>query len=164
MARATAVFDKHTDPSAFADLLPGWTLLSAARSKPKLRYSGVFSDDEDYSHVLQLAWENDATLITCDGSMIEKATDFNHCGSRGHYLSGVVVLPPGRDRQRKTFAAFLDRKIQIANLERGEDPLEALRQGNFGVDLRAKQPEGLELCNCPFTVDEMRRRKRYKRK
>jgi hypothetical protein len=42
--------------------------------------------------------------------------------------------------------------------------MEAITDNNLGVDLRAKQPETVELCDCPYDDEAERHRKRYKLK
>ena len=85
------VVDKHVDPTACARLLSPASVTAADGWKPRSRYVGPEPNDEDRAHVLQLAFERDATLLTSDGGLLVKAVDFGPCGSRGS-------LPGRRDR------------------------------------------------------------------
>ncbi len=164
MARDAVVFDKHLSGKLFRDLLNGWTLLDAALRKPQIRYRGPFADDEDYYDVLQLAWENDALLVTCDQELIEKARRFGGCGSYDHRLHGVIVLPKEARRQASLLEDLLKERPSIVNIPADESAIDLILTNNLGVDLNARQPRAVELCDCKFDDELERHRKRYKLK
>lgn len=164
MPRYTIVLDKHFGLSLFDAVIHDASFISAALVSPRLKYIGEHSGDEDYYHVLQLAWENDALLITGDAKMLQKARIFGRCRSHNHYRSGVIVLPPGNDRRVELLRSLVDGRLPVLNVDTADDPLEVICDANLGVDLMVKQPVAIELCECPWIDDEHRRRKRYKRK
>ena len=114
--------------------------------------------------MLQLAWENDATCLTCDSAMIDKAQAFNRCGSFHHYLNGVIVLPVRKARQAECFGGFIRGTLKVLNIAADDSPLETVRVNNLGVDLSVKQPTAVELCGCPWLEEVERNHRRYKRK
>lgn len=157
------VLDKHVDPDTIRASLEG-TIVQSQNRRPRLRYSGPHKDDEDRYHVLQLGFENDATVVTCDQEFLEKARDFQRCGSHGHFLNGVIVLPPGKEAQKKALTAFLDGTLQVIGIDQRSPVIEQIQDSNLGVNLLHKQPIAQELCDCPWLDEEERRRTRYKRK
>ena len=114
--------------------------------------------------MLQLGWENDGLVITPDGEMLDKATDFGRCGSRGHYLNGVIVLPARLPEQLRSLRDLTERRLHILNIRPSEDPITVIRSCNLGLDLRLKQLSAIQLCDCPYDFEVERERRRYKRK
>jgi hypothetical protein len=164
MPRSVAVFDKNLDPNVFVPTLSGWNRISAATRRPKSPYIGHHATDEDHRDFLQLVWENDALGVTADGAMLEKAWEFGRCGSRGHRLNGVIIVPPRLPEQVDRLSALVSGELRVEGIDADDDPLDAICTNNLGVDLRQKVPEAIELCDCPWDEDEERRRKRFKRK
>jgi hypothetical protein len=158
------VFDKSIAPDAFREIFLGWALISAGMRKPRIPYGGLYPDDEDHFDVLQLGWENDGLVITPDGAMLNKARDFGRCGSRGHYLNGVIVLPAMLPQQVRSLRDLTERRLQIVNIGPSEDPITVIRDCNLGLDLRLKQLSAIQLCDCPYDFEVERERRRYKRK
>ena len=153
-------------PEAFDDIFPRWTwtLLSAGTTRPREPYAGSHTDDEDFTDVLQLGFEKDALVIARDGEMMEKALEFNGCGSRGHRLNGVIVLPPKLEDQVELLRALVEGRLSVKNISEPKDALDLIRFNNLGLDLRAKQLVAIELCDCLYESDVERHRKRYKLK
>jgi hypothetical protein len=161
--RLAYVCDKHIDSDNLLDTLPnGAPVIDAADNVPRLKYRGVHPEDEDRSHVLQLTFERDATLLTADRRMIQKARNFGPCGSHKYQLGGVIVLPVGKAQQLKSLETIWDGVFP--ELGDGRAAFRRIWQDNRGIDLTVKRPEPVELCDCPWGDDKERHRRRYKRK
>jgi hypothetical protein len=161
--RLAYVCDKHIDLESLLDALPSGTpVIDSSTTRPKLKYCGIDPADEDRNHVLQLAFERDATLITSDRRMIEKSLNFGPCGSHGHRLGGVIVLPVGKTRRFTALVKLWDGAIPALGV--GRPAFQRIWEDDLGVDLTLKLPTAVELCDCLWGEERERRRRRYKRK
>lgn len=149
--RKKIVVDKHIDGTALGNLI-GRTLINAATETPTRKYRGHFNEDEDFSHVLMLAWQNEAPLLTADRAMIEKAMKFpRQFPKEESCLRGVVVIPPSKEEQVAVIRAFLSgEKPVIANRKGGIVPknFDDIENYNFGLDLCQIAPRVVDICAC----------------
>lgn len=134
------VCDKHVSAPFLAPILTPATVTPAAERQTRYAYVGADQHDEDRAHVLQLAFERDATLLTADDAMLEKAYNFGPCGSRNHRLGGVIVLPPGKDQQIRSFA---DGTLRIPGVDAGDFAF--IWRENLGIDLRSPHPSAVDM-------------------
>jgi hypothetical protein len=153
--KAKVVTDKHLDGAAIGRVL-GRFVMSAASHKPtnKHPYRGKHQDDEDYTEVLQLAWENECPLLTGDAAMIEKAREFRlqfpKVGEE-RCLRGVIILPTPKGDQLRVLERFQAGKIELIRsgsghaIPQGIDDVETF---NVGIDLRKNRPKVVWLCDC----------------
>lgn len=145
------VVDKHLDGDALASVL-GRRSISAATAKPSRKYRGEHADDEDFSDVLQLAWENEAALLSADGEMIEKALRFEKQLPKAEScLRGVIILPRDKDEQVKALRRFVEGEtVPIATRKGDALPrsLFDIEDFNVGIDLRKDTPRVVHLCDC----------------
>jgi len=147
--------DKHIDAEAVADVI-GMLAVNVQHRKPRTVYRGQHADDEDFSHVLQHAWGEETTLFSADLRMIEKAItfreDLSKTGSE-KCLRGVVILPPGRENQKKALQDFLSGKTAVITALKGvpaPKTLDDIYSQNVGVDLTVEHPRAVNLCSCPW--------------
>ena len=72
------------------------------------------------------------------------------------------------DRLRRALtqhvSALIDGRLKVSAIAGVASAIDDIRGSNLGVDLRAKAPEAVELCGCPWEEDEQRRWNRYKRR
>jgi hypothetical protein len=153
------IIDKHLDPEAMGKAV-GRFAMSAATHAPQSKYRGSHPTDEDYDHVLQLAWENQALLLSRDGAMIKKAIQFRRDLPRigeERCLRGVLVLPLHKADQVAALRDFLAGKLEIVRSRAGipiPESLDDVEDGNFGIDLRQARPKAIELCDCEWEPGE----------
>jgi hypothetical protein len=104
--KTKVVTDKHLDGAAIGRVL-GRFVMSAASHKPtnKHPYRGKHQDDEDYTEVLQLAWENECPLLTGDAAMIERPASFD-CSSRRWEKNDACEASSYSRRLRVTSCGF----------------------------------------------------------
>lgn len=145
------VVDKHLDGEALAAIL-GRRAMSAAMVKPKRKYVGRYADDEDFSDVLYLAWENEVAAISADGALIDKACRFERQLPKAECcLRGVIVLPLGKAAQVAILRRFVDGKLVPIATRKGDAiprTLLELEDYNIGIDLRQDPPRVIHLCDC----------------
>lgn len=156
------LIDKHLDQGALAAELAPAPVMSPVNRVPRIEHVGPERLDEDRYHVLQLAFERDATLLTADAGILKKARNFGPWWSNGHVFGGVIVLPLGKQSQIVAVRSFKDGSLTVRGVEPGD--FEYIWHQNLGVDLRHKPPVGVELCDCATEEAKERHRKRYKRK
>ncbi len=147
------VTDKHIDGAAVGRAL-GRSFMSATTCKPQTEYNGEHQDDEDFTDVLQLAWENECPLLTCDGAMIEKAREFRlqfpKIGEE-RCLRGVLVLPVGKNEQIRVLTQFQAGRIDLIRCGKGHpipSSIDDVESYNVGIDLRKPRPQVMWLCDC----------------
>jgi hypothetical protein len=145
------VVDKHIDGDALGALI-GRKPINAAMTRPTRQYRGDFADDEDFSQVLMLAWQNEAVLLSADGEMIKKALKFSRQYPKNEScLRGVVIIPPSKKDQIAVLRAFISGNTQvIANAKGGFVPksFDEIEDYNFGLDLRKTAVRVVNLCDC----------------
>ena len=158
--RPRIVCDKHMDPELLTRYF-GRLVLNAQGCRPRTRYVGNCPHDEDFTDVLQLAWEEYAPLVTADGALIEKVRVFQAelpKKWRDRCFNGVIVLPARHREQEVALKRFVSGTLSVRcviHRTRGFNAtLEAIDDANLGVDLTAKQPRALELCTCPWDGDD----------
>jgi hypothetical protein len=152
------VLDKGFDRDGLGSLLPGYCI-EARTTFPTATYKGSHSEDEDFSHILQLAFERHACVISSDYAMIEKARRFHSLvvGHRGdRCMDGVIVLPAQLLSAQRALRDFRNGKprVEIPGFE-GEPftvALSDVADSNLGLNLRAPNPTVGELCSCPWTA------------
>lgn len=151
------VIDKNLNAEALARVLPG-SVIDSKTTKPRATYKGSHRDDEDYAHILQLAFEREACVVTSDYAMIGKAHRFHrfvtgHSGMR--CMNGVIIVPDGLTAAIKTLEELRNGKKRIRVIGFQGRPFFAdlfeVDASNLGVNLRATSPTVIELCDCPFT-------------
>jgi hypothetical protein len=147
------VVDKHIAADMVAPLLTRRPI-NATTARPTRPYRGEYAGDEDFSHVLQLGWENEAVVLTADGEMIEKALRFEKQFPKAEScLRGVIVLPPGKQAQLAALRRFIvdGADMPIPKPNDGTAPpnvLDVIEDYNLGVDLRKTVPRIIYLCDC----------------
>ena len=158
------VLDVHLDPKAISEELPVAPITQAARHLPRIAYTGEQRNDEDRNHILQLAFERNATLLSTDiEGMLDKAYGFGPCHSKKHRLGGVIILPPRRkEKQIAALRSFKDGSLHVLDLDPGD--FETIWRDNVGIDLTKKAPKAVELCDCAYQDDKDARDRRFKRK
>jgi hypothetical protein len=151
------VIDKNLKAASFEGLVPG-TILDAKTIFPQTTYKGPQRDDEDYSHVLQLAFEEHACVITSDYAMIGKAERFHSyvVGHRGdRCMNGVIVLQGSLADALASVKRFRSGTTRVRMPGAGGVPfrvdLGEVYWTNLGLNLRASPPTVCELCKCAFT-------------
>jgi len=148
--RAKIVVDKHLDGRALGEVL-GRFPMSAATQKPTTKYRGTHIEDEDYTHILQLAWENECPLLTRDGAMIEKAREFRlqfpKIGEE-RCLRGVVILPLLKDDQVAVLRQLSAGDIEFIHNTSDVKSIDDVEDYNVGVDLRRARAPVTRLCDC----------------
>lgn len=124
----------------------------AKTARPQSAYEGDHPDDEDFTHVLQLAWEDYAIVITADGAFFEKAKQFQDelkKRKKDRCFRGILLLPKQRDEQVRLLTAFLDGGLTVRLQGSSEVvTLNDVYENNLGVDLRDRVPVAIELCRC----------------
>lgn len=149
--REPIVVDKHLDGDLLASIV-GRRPISATTIRPTRAYKGEHADDEDYAHVLQLAWENEAALLSADGEMIAKALAFEKQYRKAEdCLRGVIVLGARQDEQVDALRRFVQGEtVPIATRKGDVIPrsLDELEDYNIGLDLRQDPPRVVHLCTC----------------
>ena len=149
--RERVVCDKHLDAEAIGGVL-GRIGRSAQDFKPSRPYRGEFSHDEDFSDVLQLAWEYEVVLVTADSKMIEKALRFEKQMPRAEScLRGVLVVPRDKSEQLKSLHRFASGEIVAVASRKGDAVPKSLydvEDYNVALDLRRESPLVVHLCEC----------------
>ena len=149
------ILDKHLDEKALATLFRS-AVRTAKKASPRSPYEGLQEDDEDFFHVLQLAWEDYALVITGDGAFFGKAKQFQDelpKRKKDRCLCGVIIVPKVRDEQVRLLSALIGGDMQVRLRGRPGGELVALTEiaeENLGVDLRDKVPYAIELCRCAY--------------
>lgn len=149
------ILDKHLDEKALATLFRS-AVRTAKKASPRSPYEGLQADDEDFFHVLQLAWEDYALVITGDGAFFGKAKQFQDelpKRKKDRCLCGVIIVPKVRDEQVRLLSALIGGDMQVRLRGRPGGELVALTEiaeENLGVDLRDKVPYAIELCRCAY--------------
>jgi hypothetical protein len=147
------VLDKHLDSAALGEVV-GRNALSATNHRPQRKYRGDGADaaDEDFYHILLLAWEEMAPLLTSDREMIEKAKRFPKQYPREEScLRGVILLPPFRQEQLAILRRFVAGEVPIIASRKGgivPKSLNEIELFNLGLDLCKDHPRVVELCGC----------------
>lgn len=151
------VADKDVGRDRLRPLLGVRRIMSAQTTKPEEAYAGSHTDDEDYTEVLQLVWETEATLLTCDGEMPNKARIFQSELRRSikppdRCLRGIVLLPKPADQQVVVISR-LARGITVNHtlaIPPGPVWLHEIDDFNLCLDLRRGVKDALlsALCQC----------------
>lgn len=109
------VLDKHLDEAALTQLF-SLVVRSANFARPRSTYKGTHGDDEDYHHILQLVWEDYATLVTADRHFFKKVRTFQADLAKrrkDRCFNGVLIVSHIRDEQLRTLGGFLDGSMQV---------------------------------------------------
>jgi hypothetical protein len=155
VAHPPVILDKHLDEKALA-LLFSSAVRTAKKASPRSPYEGLQANDEDFFHVLQLAWEEYALIVTGDRAFLAKAQQFQDelpKRKKDRCLRGVIIVPKVRDEQVRLLRALIGGDIQVRLRGRPGGELVTLTEiadENLGVDLRGKAPYAIELCRCPY--------------
>jgi hypothetical protein len=151
------VIDKNFNAQAFMSVLPG-NVIDSKTTMPKATYKGSHSEDEDFAHILQLAFERQACVITSDYAMIGKANMFHSLvmGFSGNRcMNGVIVLPNNETAAIRAIRNLRSGTTRIEAIGFKSKPFlvdfERVDGANLGINLRADAPTAIELCSCPFT-------------
>ena len=150
------VADKHVGVDRLVPILPVRRITSAQLSKPDILYSGTHKNDEDYYHVLQLAFENYATLLTSDGGMPSKARAFQDeqpKRERDRCFRGIIILPRDADAQVQALEVVAKGNCHPSKpggLPDGPVLLHQVDDFNLTLDLRggAGNAKLSHLCDC----------------
>ncbi len=133
-------------------------MIDSKTTMPKATYKGSHSEDEDFAHILQLAFERQACIVTSDYAMIGKANAFHALvmGFSGNRcMNGVIVLPNNERAAVGAIKKLRSGKTRIEVIGFKDKPFlvdfERVDEANLGVNLRAETPTAIELCSCPFT-------------
>jgi hypothetical protein len=149
--------DKNLSAEELTKVLPG-KVIDAKTTTPKATYKGSNREDEDYYHILQLAFEREACVVTSDYAMIGKARTFHglvmgHSG--GRCMNGVIVVPDSTSSAARALESFRAGKTRVKVIGYKSKPFFAdffqVDASNLGVNLRATPTTVVELCDCPFT-------------
>jgi hypothetical protein len=149
------VLDKHLDEKSLSILFAS-AVRTAKTARPQSAYEGDHPDDEDFTHVLQLAWEDYALVITADGAFFEKAQHFQdelRKRKKDRCLRGVLIVPKQRDEQVRLLRAFIDGTLEVRCKGRPGGEVVTLSEVStldLGVDFREKVPRAVELCKCEW--------------
>ena len=155
LAHPPVILDKHLDEKVLATLFSS-AVRTAKKAAPRSPYEGLQADDEDFFHVLQLAWEDYALIVTADGAFFEKAKQFQDelpKRKKDRCLRGVIIVPKVRDEQVRLLSALIGGAMQVRLKGRPGGELIALTEiaeENLGLDLRDKAPYAIELCRCAY--------------
>jgi hypothetical protein len=149
--------DNHLSVTAIQEVLSEYRVFSAATISKRTIYAGSRPNDEDFTEILQRAWEHEMALISADGQMINNARLFNREAERKvgreSCLRGVIVVPRPQDLHIKLLQQFESGEIAVVAVEKGlEQPRSIARvfEQNSGVDLRKSNPHAVNLCSCAF--------------
>jgi hypothetical protein len=143
------VLDKSLDEATLKPLFAA-SVRTAKIARPSTPYEGEHPNDEDFTHVLMVSWEDYALTITSDGAFFEKARQFQDGlarRKRDRCMRGVIIVPKWRDEQVRLLRAFIDGSLTVRYKGRPVT-LEDVAAWNLGVDLRTKVPVAIELCDC----------------
>jgi hypothetical protein len=151
IASDKVIADKHLDSVALGEIVRR-TAVSATRQRPVRKYRGDFADDEDFYHILLLAWETMAPLLTADHEMIDKALRFpKQYPKEECCLRGVLILPHFKQDQVAVLSRFMAGAIPIIASRKGgiiPATLDEIALYNLGLDLRKEHPRVVDLCSC----------------
>ena len=149
------VLDKHLDAVTLAPLFSS-VVRSANNVRPRWKYEGTHTGDEDFYHILQLAWEDYATILTADGEFFNKVRTFQADLARrkkDRCFNGVLIVSHIREEQVRALKGLLDGATLVRCKGRpgGEIiNIEDVSSQNLGVDFRDKVPRAVELCACKW--------------
>jgi hypothetical protein len=149
------VLDKALDAKALSRLFNS-VVRSAKTARPVMTYQGLQHHDEDFTDVLQLAFEEYATVVTSDGAFFDKVRQFQAERPRrqkNRCFNGVLLVSTVKALQISSLTSFLEGHLEVRckGKPNGEIvTISDVAEFNIGVDLRAKSPRAIALCDCPW--------------